>query len=785
MNRSIFTLLLLLFCCAPIAARAAGEVETTDTGTDANVFGHVVDAKTHGHLPYVRVAVTGTTIETSTDATGHYFLKNLPLGRHTIEVKFLGFRTARLQVAAVAGKTTELNFELAEDVLSLDEVVTTANRSQTLRREAPALVNVVDTRMFEITNSACLSQGLNFQPGVRTEDNCQNCGFSQVRINGLDGHYSQILINSRPVFSSLNGIYGLEQIPSNMIERVEVVRGGGSALYGASAIGGTINVITKEPLRNSAELAHTLTSINGRGGFENNTTANASLVSEDGKMGFYVYGQHHYRPGYDHDGDGYTELPNLRNQTVGLSSFYKFSPYSKVSLQYHNTSEFRRGGNLLELAPHEANIAEQGDHEVNSGNLAYDFISRTAKDRLKTYFSFSNTLRKSYYGGTADGTAESIEKAQKAYGRTKDFTYIFGAQYVRSFDHFLMMPADLTVGAEYSYDGLRDRIVGYNHLLEQKVRIASGYLQNEWKNRRWSFLLGGRFDKHNLINHVIFSPRANVRFNPSDHINFRASYSGGFRAPQAFDEDLHVGFAGGDRIVTRLAMGLKEERSHSFSLSSDLYRNFGKVQTNLLIEGFYTLLTDKFAMRALDEKDDEGNMLQERYNSGGAKVFGMNVEARVALASWFSLQAGITLQKSRYNQGEEWDEKAPKERKMLRTPGTYGYFTASVTPLKNLSASLTGNYTGRMLVGHASHTLENGMEVDPVAVNTPSFMTLNMKIAYDLKATKYVMMQLNGGIQNVTNAYQKDFDKGWGRDSAYIYGPGQPRCFFLGVKLSY
>lgn len=90
---------------------------------------------------------------------------------------------------------------------------------------APTLVNVVDLKLFETTNSSTLSQGLNFQPGVRVETNCQNCGFQQVRINGLDGPYTQILIDSRPVFSALSGVYGLEQIPASMIERVEVMRG--------------------------------------------------------------------------------------------------------------------------------------------------------------------------------------------------------------------------------------------------------------------------------------------------------------------------------------------------------------------------------------------------------------------------------------------------------------------------------------------------------------------------------------------------------------------------------
>ena len=150
-------------------------------------------------------------------------------------------------------------------------------------------MSVLDAGLFEKTNASCLAQGLSFQPGVRVEDDCQNCGFTQVRINGLDGHYSQILVDSHPVFSALTGVYGLEQIPANMIERVEVLRGGGSALFGSSAIGGTINVITKEPSRNSAQMSHTLTSIGGSNSYDNNTMLNASLVTESGRAGLCVF----------------------------------------------------------------------------------------------------------------------------------------------------------------------------------------------------------------------------------------------------------------------------------------------------------------------------------------------------------------------------------------------------------------------------------------------------------------------------------------------------------------
>lgn len=599
-----------------------------EKNTDANVYGHVINKSSGEHLPFVTIQLKGTTIVTTTDHTGHYFLKNLPEGTFTVVVKMVGYKTQEKKVAIKHDATQELNFALASDDVDLDEVVVSANRNETQRRLAPNLVNVIDGKLFDITQSTCLAQGLNFQPGVRTEDNCQNCGFTQVRINGLDGHYSQILVDSRPVFSSLNGVYGLEQIPANMIDRVEVVRGGGSALFGASAIGGTINIITKEPIRNSASFGHTFMSQGGSNSFDNVTTGNVSLVTDDNKAGIYAYGQTRTRQGYDYDGDGYTELPELNNQTFGLNSYLRLSPYSKLSLQYHGIHEFRRGGNKLDQAPHEANIAEQAEHNIQGGGLTYNFYSPDEKNRMSAYFSFQTTARKSYYGGIGEGTDEDIETAENAYGTTHNFTYVAGTQYVHSFDKLLFMPSDLTLGAEYSYDGIKDVILGYDRNFKQDVRIGSFFFQNEWKNKQWSFLLGGRLDKHNLVEHVIFSPRANLRFNPTENVNLRITYAGGFRAPQAFDEDLHVGVVGGERLVTVLAKNLKEERSNSFSVSADLYHKFGNVQTNLLIEGFYTDLNNVFALRQLDQPDAQGNTVQERYNAYGVKVLGLNIEGK-------------------------------------------------------------------------------------------------------------------------------------------------------------
>ena len=286
-----YLFLVVAMLCAWLPATTFAE-DLKDS--DANIVGHVLEKHTQEHLSYITISLKGTTIATLTDPTGHYFLKNLPEGEFEMQVSSVGYQTVTRRVVLKKGVTLEENFELEEDLVELDGVVVTANRNETTRRMAPTLVNVMDFKLFEQTNSTTLAQGLNFQPGVRVENNCQNCGFQQVRINGLDGPYTQILIDSRPVFSALAGVYGLEQIPANMIERVE-------------AIAGTINIITKEPLRNSAQLGHTLMGVGGLSTWDNNTTMNASLVTDNHKAGIYVFGQNRARSAFDYDGDGFTE----------------------------------------------------------------------------------------------------------------------------------------------------------------------------------------------------------------------------------------------------------------------------------------------------------------------------------------------------------------------------------------------------------------------------------------------------------------------------------------------
>ena len=800
MKKIFVAIVATLAMCATVAAQtdhnhASGEK------CEATIHGHVTDSRTSQHSPYITITIDNTTVGTTTDDTGHYTLYHTPVGKLKITASAIGYTNQTKEIDVECGADILLNFEITEAQISLDAVVVSANRNATKRSEAPALVNIIDARLFEKAAAPTLAEGLSFQPGVRVENSCQNCGFAQVRINGLDGQYSQILINSRPVFSALAGVYGLEHIPANMVERVEVVRGGGSALYGSSAIGGTINIITKEPLRSSGELAHTLTSIGCTGALDNNTTLNASLVTDNRKAGLTIYGQNRIRSAYDHDNDGFVEIPTIKSQTIGTQAYIKTSAYSKLTLDYHATNEYRRGGDQLDRPPHEAMIAETTDHLINSGGLSFEGTSRNTRHRYSIFTSAQATNRDSYYGA---------EKNPFAYGKTDGLTSVTGAQYLYRTKIF-----EFTAGAEYSYDYLYDDPIGYagqegyaSMLTEQHVHNASILAQGEFKFKKWGFLVGGRLDNwYNASNKkflCIPSPRVTLRYNPTHDINLRASYAQGFRAPQAFDEDLHILIVGGERSRIRLAENLQEERSHTFNISADMYHTFGRVQTNLLVEGFYTILDDVFALRdyagselgstikPVDGKEgvydvNDGARMYERYNGSGATVAGINIEAKVAYMSYIQVQAGVTLQRSRYKKLEYWSETAEPARNMFRSPNTYGYFTISSQPVRGFNIDLTANYIGRMYMQHAAGgMLPDGTTLEQDCIeHTPAFFDMGLKLAYDFKIYRTITLQVNAGVKNILNSYQRDFDRGPFRDSGYIYGPSLPRSVFVGAKLMF
>lgn len=737
--------------------------------SDAHIAGHVLDAHTKEHLSFVNVQVEGTALGCLTDESGHFYLKNLPEGELTIVFSMMGYETEKRTVTLRRDTLIEMNVAIAETSFMIDNVVVTANKYETKQREVATIVNVIPPLIIESTTSNSMADVLNFQTGLRVEETCSNCGVPQIRINGLEGQYTQILMDSRPIFSSLASVYGLEQLPAGMVDRIEVIRGGGSALYGANAIAGVVNIITKEPSRNSLNISNS-SAFTQQGTYDINTNMNASVVSENQKAGLFLFGVQRNRQQCDRDNDGYSDIPYLNSTTVGFRSYFKTSDYSKITAEYHHTSEFRRGGYGIDsLQPHESPLTEQLKHNIDAATAKWDMYTADNKHFVSVYTSFQHIARDSYFGTNYN---------PNAYGKSTDIVSVTGAQYRFSYPCGIMN-ADLSAGAEYSYNQLRDQILGYDRNTLQRVHIGGGYVQNEWKNKQWSILVGGRLEQHSLLNKPVFSPRANIRYTPIEPIILRLSYASGYRAPQIYEEDLHVGAVGGEVSLISLADTLKPEYSHSISGSIDMYKRFGKWDLNLTLEGFFTQLNDVFI---LDENghDAQGNLLLTRTNASGARVAGMNIEAKVGFGHLLTFQAGYTYNHSRYIEPLQWSENpniAP-QRRMFRTPDHYGYFLCNIEPVKHFHIVTNGKVTGNMLVQHFA-----GYVPEDEEVTTPTFFEWDIKLCYDIPLYKHYTLEINAGVKNILDQFQSDLDKGMDRDAGFIYGPATPRTFFAGINL--
>lgn len=678
-------------------------------------------------------------------------------------------------VARSADAVTSAPADSTNLKVQMSEVTVIGARMQAVKMSSEILPGVIDNSELTATSANSLAQGLSFTPGVRVETGCQNCGMTQVRMNGLDGHYSQILINSHPVFPSLLSIYGLELLPTSQIERIEVTRGGG-IIGTSSAIGGTINLVSHEATDNSVSVAHTLEARKGFDSFENVTDLNASIVSKDKKAGSYIFAQARHRNSWDADGDGYSEMTRLNNHVIGADSHLNYRNMN-YGLQLLSIASDSRGGNNLDLPPFEANIAEMVRHNVNGGMFTADYCGN--RHKAGGYASVESVSRDSYYGGMGSGSADDKAAALLAYGKTRSTTVLAGVRDVMMFPSLLGGDADLTIGGEYRHDRLNDRALGYDVTNQQHIDVESIYAQGKYGRSDWEATVGLRLDKHNLISKAMIRPMILVRYDVSKNVHLRANYSGGYRAPELYDEDLHVSMVGGSRVRTVLAAGLKEETAHSVNLSCDGYFALGIVRLNMSGEVFYTKLCNSFDQRYLPNTDANGFTLLERYNTSGMHICGINLELQGSVDDLMHFDAGFTIQNGRYSDARHWSDDAEPTNHLFRSPSTYGYCSMCWHIGHHVEACITGVYTGKMWMQHCAGS---GVEHDE-AVRTPQFFDVTTKCEYHFPIFGKMTGIASIGVKNLFNSYQKDFDKGAERDSKYIYGPSMPFSPFAGMKI--
>ncbi len=723
------------------------------------IEGIVLD-KNNNSIKDAEVFIYEKNISTRTNKSGKFLFKIKGGGSFHIDVYKEGYLPYSTKISRIAKRAHIIIPDIILTRSFIEQIVVTGTGTPKLYRETPVKTFIASKDMIEKSGAQSLADSLELVTGVRIEDNCQNCNFTQVRINGMEGKYCQILINGMPVVSALAGVYALEQIPANYIESLEVVKGGGASLYGGSAIGGVVNVILKEAETSGAHLSVIQGFINNKP--NTNVNFNYDYVAPNPYTKASFFSTYQRREPIDYNGDDFSDLGELTNLSIGSNFSHYFKKISgKLHITFSAIKEARRGGNKFDLPEHYADIAES--IETRRIDISAGWEQTFSKvSILKINSAYSYTKRKSYYGAEQD---------PNAYGDSVNPVFFGEIRYY----NFSLSGHDVIMGGSFKSDGIEDRAPAYDRMINERYTDLGVYLQDEINlNDTWKILIGARGDKHSEISRMIFSPRTSISFSGVKDLTFRLTFSTGFRAPQVFDEDLHITQVGGEGMIIRNRDELKEEKSYSLTFGIDFGRQIKNKLFQFSLSGFYNRLNDVFT---LDEVESgENYMVMERFNSDGAKIFGIELEAGFKIADTFEIFTGWTYQRSEYDTPEpDFDSK-----KMFKAPELFGNLRIEWNIKKFLSINAEMTYTGSMKVPHYA-----GYIPDDILENSDPYTVINISLNKKIYMSTKQSLIFTVSVMNILDNFQKDLDKGIYRDAGYMYGPRFPRTFRFGIKYNF
>ncbi|MEZ0472807.1 TonB-dependent receptor plug domain-containing protein [Luteimonas salinilitoris] len=698
--------------------------------------------------------------------------------------------TARAEDGAGRRTTTELD--------AIQVTVSTATRTERLLSDVPVRTEVLRQEDIALRAAVDFSQAAELINGLRVESNCQSCNTSEAQLLGLGGAYNQLLFDGTPLLSTLGGVYGLEQIPAAFINRVEVVKGGGSSLYGPGAVAGVINLIPQQPaddggfvqLGIDVQDGEPLYYADGRG----------DVVSDDGRFGLSVVGQAAKNDAIDFNGDDYSEITEKEQQVVGFQGWYALSDNATLRADYQFTHEKRRGGNRFDQPEWLANVAEALDTDYHRGGVRWDQIVGDDFD-FNLGYSFAYIRRDSFYGGLGDiatdpadpgydpaeldpdvpGSAASISFDQ--YGETENPLHYLDSQF-----NWRRGAHAIAFGAQYKRETIRDRNVDARGetLAPQTEDTFSNlglYVQDEWAiGDVLDLVLGARADKSSTLDDPIFSPRIALALEASDRLKLRAGLSTGFRAPEVFSEDLHVATLGAEPIRIRNTDGLTEERAVTGMVGLDWRSDPANPVWMFDATASLTDLRDTFVLGGI-QTDADGSLYQVRENSSGSRVAGLEANLGWQPAGAFRLTAGLAWYRSRFDETqvvfddtEDGGDTVIATRDYLKTPEWSGLAQATWSPNEDWDAYLGLKYTGKM------HALNN----NTATLNrTPEFWVVDAGATRHFHGSDGNGFDLSFGVRNLFDERQRDLEAGANRDSDYVYGPRFARTFYARLRYAF
>ncbi|MGE5488686.1 MAG: TonB-dependent receptor [bacterium] len=692
------------------------------------------------------------------DRKGQAAFQALPPGAVSVMVSADGFYPNEAHgINLTPGQETLLTIQLTARGTVSETVVITGSGTESLVQEAPIRTELITQQMVERQIKTTLAEA--FQAaisGVRVEMNCQNCGFMQLRMNGLEGPYTQILEDGLPTYSGVTAVYGLEQIPAAFLDQIEVVKGGNSALYGPGAVAGVVNLIRREPRENSFRMDAITGWQYGRPERQLGGSGQLWEIPSGFSADFYYRGTD--RVPIDRDRDGFSDIGKRRLESGGFGLFRRFiDGQARLTITGMIADEFRRGGDQFDRPPHETWITEQiaSRRYGAAAGWNHTLSPRTFYNLRGSYAYYS---RRTYYGSGMD---------PNAYGNTRNPLWVGDAQLAHQAGQHSILG-----GYQASWEHVEDNAPAYNRTLGGTFWNQGLYLQDEWRaSTRFSLIGGARFDKSNRVDRWITSPRVGVKAGITENLVWRTTLSTGFRAPVVFDEDLHIAQVGGEGFLLQNDPGLEEEKAISFGSGMQYAGAVRDRRFQIGFNFFHTDLRDAFT---LVEEHIPGQDFRRlvRVNGPGAHVTGVDVDGNMQLTPRFGVRGGFTIQQARWKEPEDQFG----ARDFFRTPKRYGFAGFDWDLEGDFEISGTADFTGSMLVPHyAGYIPEDRLE------KSRRFAVFNAVFAKTFDVSDTSKLRLFVNVQNLGDSYQEDLDRGPSRDSAYVYGPAEMRRVVIGM----
>lgn len=654
-------------------------------------------------IPFANIYLEGTSIGTSSDEKGYYTLKNIPEGSYQLKAKVLGYQnfSKSIQVANNQ-KITQPIFMIASSE-QLEETVVTGTLKAVSRSESPVPVEVYSPTFLKKNPTASIFEALQNVNGVRPQINCNVCNTGDIHINGLEGPYTLVLIDGMPIVSGLGTVYGLSGIPNSLIEQIEIVKGPASSLYGSEAVGGLINIITKNTLEAPTFAADAF--LTGWGEY------NLDLAGkiEIGKKTDMLIGVNYFNFDeiIDNNGDNFTDLTLQDRISVFQKWNFKRNENRIFSLAGRFFYEDRWGGEL-QWTPE-----FRGGDEIYGESIytrRWEILGKyqlPVKEKLLLSFSYNDHAQNSVYGDTPYVADQRIGFTQLTWDK-------------KIGNH------DLLLGSALRYNYYDDNTTAT--VAADEVTIPSIFLQDEIQlAQKHSLLLGLRYDYDNRHG-SIYTPRTAYRWKMTDNDILRFNAGTGFRVVNLFTED-HAALTGArDVIVTET---LEPEQSFNFNLNY-LKKIYGDNGTFVSLDAslFYT----NFSNAILPDYDTNPNQIIYDNLDGKSVSQGFSANIDVVFQTGFKFLIGATFQ------DVSQTENGIKSRQILTESYTATWNVGYNFKAVDLSVDYTGNIYGPM-------RLPTLGETDPRRNYSPVWSIQNIQLTW--KGIKD--FELYGGVKNILN----------------------------------